>query len=111
MDYEPIETWLIGNCGMSESEAGWVTLREFLARYKAAERKAQEEWERARWQMFLTMQMHPNIKPHKKAKSPTDWIRFPWEKEEEELTVEKAEVTTEQIDKLNALRDAFMNKQ
>ena len=59
--------------------------------------------------MFLTMQMHPNIKAHNKPKTPTDWIRFPWEREEQ-ITAEKVEVTTEQIDKLNALKEAFKSR-
>ena len=59
--------------------------------------------------MFLTMQMHPNIKAHNKPKTPTDWIRFPWEREAE-TAVERAEVTGEQIEKLNALKEAFKRK-
>lgn len=57
--------------------------------------------------MFLVMQMHPNIKAHNKPKTPTEWVRFPWERTAE-MTVEKAEVTEEQIQQLNALREAFL---
>lgn len=57
--------------------------------------------------MFLVMQMHPNIKAHNKPNTPTEWVRFPWERTAE-MTVEKAEVTEEQIQQLNALREAFL---
>ena len=42
-----------------------------------------DEWERARWQMFLAMQMHPYIKQHQKAKTPQEWIAFAWERSEQ----------------------------
>ena len=59
--------------------------------------------------MFLTMQMHPNIKAHNKPKTPDAWVRFPWEKGTE-ATPEKAEVTAEQIEQLNALKQAFFKR-
>lgn len=66
-------------------------------------------WERARWQMFLVMQMHPNLKAHNKPKTPTEWVRFPWEGGTE-TTPEKVEITAEQIEQLNALKEAFKKK-
>ena len=86
-----------------------MTVREYNLRRKGKDEREKVLWERARWQMFLTMQMHPNIKPHKKPKTPQAWIRFPWEKETA-TEAERAEVTAEQIQQLNALKEAFKRK-
>ena len=59
--------------------------------------------------MYLAMQMHPNIKAHNKPKTPDAWVRFPWERNAE-TAVEKAEVTAEQIEQLNALKQAFFKR-
>lgn len=95
---------------MTEEQAGWVTIREFLARQKAYEKKNQEEWERARWQMFLVMQMHPNIKKAQKPGSPTAWIRFPWENPAEGITAEDCHVNEEQQEQLDELLQNFINR-
>lgn len=95
---------------MTEEQAGWVTVREFLARQKAHERRSQEEWERARWQMFLVMQMHPNIKKSQKPGSPAAWIRFPWENPVEGITIEDCHVTEEQQEQLDELLQNFINR-
>ena len=109
LDYEPIEAYLVGHCGLTIEQAGWVTVREYNLRRKGEDEKEKILWERARWQMFLTMQMHPHIKAHNKPKTPEAWIRFPWEKGTE-TEVERAEVTAEQIQQLNALKEAFKRK-
>lgn len=57
----------------------------------------------------MVMQMHPNIKAHNKPNTPTEWVRFPWERNEE-IAVEKVEVTAEQIEQLNALKQAFFKR-
>jgi hypothetical protein len=59
--------------------------------------------------MFLAMQMHPNIKAHNKPKTPTEWVRFPWERGTE-IMAENAEVTAEQIEQLNAIKEAFKRR-
>ena len=68
---------------MTEEQAGWTSYREFDLRLKGWNEKERREWERARWQMFLLMQMHPNIKQNSKPKSPQDWIPFQWERKQE----------------------------
>lgn len=109
MDYEHIETWLIGYGGMTAEQAGWVTLREFNAKVQAWERRTQEEWERARWQMFLVMQMHPHLKPHSKPKDPRTWIAFPWEKMKE-ITIEDCKVTDTEKEQLGRLLELYRNR-
>lgn len=86
-----------------------MTVREFNLRRKGEDEREKIAWERARWQMYLVMQMHPNIKPHNKPKTPTEWVRFPWERPAE-IAAEKVEVTEEQIQQLNALKLAFQNR-
>ena len=47
--------------------------------------KVQEErveWERLRWAKFMDMQMNPHIKKERKPKTPKEWMRFEWEKED-----------------------------
>lgn len=68
---------------MTEEQAGRTSYREFLLRAEGHRDAERREWERARWQMFLLMQMHPNIKKHNKPKTPQEWIPFEWEKRRE----------------------------
>lgn len=86
-----------------------MTVREYILRRKGEDEKEKTLWERARWQMFLVMQMHPNIKAHNKPKTPTEWVRFPWERTAEG-TPEQVEVTAEQIEQLNAIKQAFFKR-
>ena len=95
---------------MTIEQAGWVSMREYLLRRKGEDEKERVLWERARWQMFLTMQMHPHIKAHQKPKTPEAWIRFPWEKGQE-ITAEQTVVTNEEMERLNAIKAAFFNSQ
>jgi hypothetical protein len=92
---------------MTEEQAGWVTLREFRTRQKAQERREQEEWERARWQMFLVMQMHPHIKKGQKPHTAQAWIRFPWEKAEAGVTKEDCKVERHEVEQLGKLLKDF----
>lgn len=64
---------------MTETQAGWVTAREFTLRYRAHKEAEQTKWELARWQMFLALQMQPFIKQQNKPKDAKAWITFPWE--------------------------------
>ena len=68
---------------MTTEQAGFTTMREFNLKVKAKQEAEQAKWELARWQMFLLMQMHPNIKQNSKPKSPQDWIPFQWERKQE----------------------------
>lgn len=69
---------------MTEEEAGWTSYREFELRLKGYREAERSKWEVARWQMFLAMQMHPNIKKGQKPSNPQAWIPFPWEKQQNE---------------------------
>lgn len=81
MDYLSIEAFLVGRCGMSCEQAGWVSFHEFAVRSKAYEEKEREDWSKRRWELFILMQMHPHIKSYNKPTTPEKWIAFPWEKQ------------------------------
>lgn len=100
---------MIGSCGMTANQAGWVSLREFDIRRNARFEKDKEEWERARWQMFLAMQLSPYIKKHQKPKTPQGWIPFAWERVKE-MNVEDVTVTDIQVQELNKILQSFINK-
>ena len=90
---------------MTTEQAGWTSWDEFLLRKEGKEQEERQEWERARWMMFLTMQMHPNIKKGQKPKTPQGWIPFPWEKKD---TVKKPPKRLHVTKKEEAiLRDIF----
>lgn len=78
-------------------------------RGKAHQRREQAEWERARWQMFIAMQMHPYMKPHAKKKTPQAWIPFAWERAAT-VTKEDREVTADEAKQLGNLLEDFRNK-
>lgn len=90
---------------MTEEQAGWTSYREFELRLKGWNERERREWERARWQMFLVMQMHPNIKQHHKPKSPQEWIPFDWERkpQERKAAPKRCKVTKKEMDKLKEI--------
>lgn len=94
---------------MSREEAGWCDYERYRMLFDDEERREREEWERARWMMFLAMQMHPYIKAHQKPRSPQGWISFPWEKKQMPKSGEW-KVTDEQVEKLNDMVRAFIEK-
>ena len=110
MDYAPIEAFLVGRCGMTVEQAGWATAREYELRRKGYDEAEQEKWERARWKMFLAMQMQPFVKSHSKPKTPQAWIRFPWEKKVGEVTKEDCLVREDEVAQLNRLLRDFKSR-
>ena len=98
---------------MTEEQAGWTSYREFELRLKGWREKERREWERARWQMFLLMQMHPNIKKQHKPKSPQEWIPFEWERKKQERKAaapKRCRVTKKEINRLNEIFSETINK-
>lgn len=79
MDYEPIESFLVGRCGKGVREAALTSFEEFELLAEGHRMREREEWERTRWMVFMEWSISPNLKrrPH----TPQDVIRFPWEKE------------------------------
>ena len=94
---------------MTRAQAGWTDYEEYRWLFEDEERKEREEWERARWMMFLAMQMHPYIKAHQKPGSPQVWLPFPWEQKKMPSAGEW-KVTEEQTRMLNEMVRAFVEK-
>ena len=97
---------------MTEEQAGWTSYREFELRLKGYREAERNKWEIARWQMFIAMQMHPNIKKHHKPKSPQEWIPFEWEnkRRERKAAPKRCRVTKKEIDKLKEIFDQTINR-
>jgi hypothetical protein len=65
------------------------------------EGKQEEErlsWEKARWQCFIMMRMHPYMK--QKPNTPQEWIRFPWEQEHPDLEQVDCKVSEDEQERL-----------
>lgn len=96
---------------MTCEQAGYTSMREFHLRIEGYQQRQRDEWDLARWQMFLAMQMHPYIKKENKAKTPQEWIEFAWErKQEEEKDLRKYILTDEQKGKMLEKFDKLKNK-
>lgn len=99
MDYDEIEAFLVGRCGLRAEEAGRLTIREVVLLRRGKERELQEMWEIARWRAYMEMQMSPHFKPHTKAKRVQDFYPFAWEKEEarKKMESEETRMTDEEV--------------
>lgn len=57
-------------------------MREFRLLREGAENAERRRWERARWQMFLAMQLSPYVR--NKPSTPEQWAPFGWERQAQE---------------------------
>lgn len=106
-----MEAFLVGRCGLTQEQAGWVSVQEYRQRAEGAEMQERARWERARWQMYLMMQMHPNIKPHQKPKTPQAFARFPWETDRREtIQAYECRISGAEQQGLDAMLTDFMNR-
>lgn len=97
MDYPPIEAFLVGRCGKTLREAAMTSVHEYNILVEGHNRKAQEEWEIRRWEVFMQWSVNPNLK--KRPHTPQDIVRFPWEREQvKEVNVEP--LTEDEIGRL-----------
>ncbi len=98
LDYDEIEAFLVGRCGLRADEAARLTIREVILLRKGKEREIQERWEIARWMAYMDMQMSPHFKPHTKAKRVQDFYPFAWEKENKQIRSNE-EVTLTEVER------------
>lgn len=111
LDYADIEAFLVGRCGKSEEEAGWVSMRQYILLREAAEQDERRKWERARWQMFLALQMNPYVK--QKPSTPALWVPFSWEKDAEAARAQEGDwqvSRNEQLELDRLLEDFITSK-
>lgn len=112
LDYADIEAFLVGRCGKSEEEAGWVSMRQYILLREAAEQDERRKWERARWQMFLALQMNPYVK--QKPSTPALWVPFSWEKDAEAARAQEGDWQVsrhEQLELDRLLEDFIKSKE
>lgn len=60
---------------------------EYVALMRGKEEEQRILWEVARWEQFMQLQMSGDIKTACKPHTITSFIRFPWDKEQEEAKV------------------------
>lgn len=61
---------------MSQKQAAWISVGEYLQRREAHEKQQQLEWERSRW---IAYSIFCPFLGKNKPKTPQQWVRFPWE--------------------------------
>ena len=71
---------------MTCRQAAETSMIEYRLRAEGYQQQQRLEWEKARWQMFIAMQMHPYLK--QKPRTPKDWIPFAWEQEEQRKEID-----------------------
>lgn len=73
-NYDEIERFLVGLCGKSERDAMYVSAAEYESLVWGYRRRQTEEWERARWQMFIHTNLSPFVK--RKPRRPEELLRL-----------------------------------
>lgn len=72
-----VETFLIGECGLSFEQAYLVTFREYQIRLKAFIDRVSREWGYVRRIVFNMIVGNPHIKKEAKPKNEKDLFRLP----------------------------------
>ena len=67
---------MVGVCGMSQLEAAYVSVGEFIQRKEAYDKAQQIEWERCRWVAWSIIRPFAGKNG---PSTPMQWARFPWE--------------------------------
>ena len=64
---------------MTQQQAAWTSVGEYLQRRESYDKEQQLEWERGRWMAYNI------ISPFlgkRKPTTPKQWVKFPWESSE-----------------------------
>lgn len=86
---------------MSQRQAAWTSVGEYMQRREAHDKQQQLEWERSRWMAFS---IFSPFMGKKGPKSPAQWVRFPWEQKRKASVVY---VDESQVHKLNNILNKF----
>lgn len=78
---------------MTQQQAGWVSAGEYIQRREGYEKRQQQEWERSRW---LAWSITSPFLGKNRPKTPQQWVRFPWEKQQPHIMVkiEESQIMT-----------------
>lgn len=91
---------------MTQRQAAWTSVGEYLQRRDAFDKEQQLEWERSRWMAYNI------ISPFlgkSKPRTPSQWIKFPWETSDPAKMVEITESQTMALN--NIFNDFAARKQ
>lgn len=61
---------------MTQRQAAWTSVGEYMQRREAYEKHQQLEWERCRWMAYS---IFAPFLGKNRPKSPAQWVKFPWE--------------------------------
>jgi hypothetical protein len=61
---------------MSQKQAAWTSVGEYLQRREAHDKQQQLEWERSRW---IAYSIFSPFLGKNKPRTPAQWVKFPWE--------------------------------
>lgn len=107
IDYPQIESFLVGDCGLSPRASLEVSFQQLKQMREGRERDHRFSWEIARWRAWMEMMLSPNIKAERKATSPSSFVRFPWDAPEREVTAEDCHISEETEAWLNSVRKRY----
>lgn len=83
---------MVGHCGMTQRQAAWTSVGEFLQRKEGYEKIQQLEWERQRW---LAWSIITPFLGKNKPRTPQQFARFPWESVEAHkmIAIDESQIT------------------
>lgn len=87
-DYDEIEAFLVGHCGMNEKETALCSMRRYRLLRRGYNERIEEEWRVARWRAWMDIGLSPNIK--NRPKRPEDILKLPSDRDR---WVDKVEIT------------------
>jgi hypothetical protein len=90
---------------MSQKQAAWTSVGEFLQRREAYEKRQQLEWERSRW---IAYSIFSPFLGKNKPRTPQQWVKFPWEHKKQ--TAPMVTINESQIKTLNDIFIDFQKK-
>lgn len=90
---------------MTQRQAAWTSVGEYLQRREAYERQQQLEWERCRWMAYSIFS--PFVGKNK-PRTPMQWVKFPWEYNEPASMIK---INESQTKALNDIFIDFTNRQ
>ena len=86
---------------MTREAAAWCSFEEYKMRVEGMQQAERQEWERARWQVFMMMRMHPYMK--QKPSTPQDFVRFPWEYEQKNVIPQDIHTSEDEVSRLKEI--------
>jgi hypothetical protein len=85
---------------LSQKQAAWTSVGEYLQRREAYEKQQQLEWERSRW---IAYSIFSPFLGKNRPRTPLQWVKFPWENQQKRpmITIDESQQ--------KALNDLFVD--